>query len=229
MSTAIIFGAGPNVGVAVAKKFLKHGYNVVTVTRSPLASLGDNHRHVAADLSDPSSVSGVFEKTRAFFGEPNLVVYNANAHIAVDKNDGVAPPVEEFAASLNINTISLYAAVHEAVKSFDNVKAAHKTFIYTGNLLNKIFETRFLALGVGKRASEYVLQLAQQSYGHKGFNFYFSDEREADGSNVAPPGADSTADFYYSLAEGTAGNVPVLHNFVGGIGHKDFAEAILKL
>lgn len=229
MSTAIIFGAGPNVGVAVAKKFLEHGYNVVTVSRRSLSSFGENHRHVTADLSDPSSVAGIFEKTRAFFGEPNLVVYNASAHIEVDKDDGVAPPVEKFAAALNINSVSVYAAVHEAVKSFERASSAHKTFIFTGNLFNKLFETRFLALGAGKRASEYVLQLAQQSYGAKGFNFYYADEREADGKNVAPPGANATAEFYYLLAEGKAGEVPVLNTFVDGVGYKAFEKDILQL
>lgn len=224
MSTAIIFGAGPNIGLGVAQRFISKAYKVVTVSRSESlnADLGPNHKHIRADLAHPESVSDVFATARKAFGEPNLIVHNAFAHIQVSPQNALSPSVDEFAKTLNVNTVSLYAALKEAVSSFEKTKAENKTFIYTGALFNVKTLSPYLLAGAGKNASEYLLKLAQQSNGKKGFKFYYADERTAKGSFVLPPSAKAAADFYEALAERKAGNVPVVATFVENEGYRAF-------
>lgn len=52
MSTAIIIGAGSNIGVGVTKRFLEDGYKVATVSRSESLTIdfGPNLKHIKADL-----------------------------------------------------------------------------------------------------------------------------------------------------------------------------------
>jgi NAD(P)-dependent dehydrogenase (short-subunit alcohol dehydrogenase family) len=74
-----ILGAGPHIGISVAKRFLKDGYKVVIGKRNP-RSLQDpelkDMYSVAVDLSQPSSVASAFKEVSENLGIPQLVVYN---------------------------------------------------------------------------------------------------------------------------------------------------------
>ena len=72
-----IFGAGGNIGAAVAKQFASQGYKVALVSRrKPESEPGDGQVHVIGDLADPSSVASIFTNIRKSVGIPNVVVYN---------------------------------------------------------------------------------------------------------------------------------------------------------
>ena len=49
-------------------------------------------------------------------------------------------------------------------------------------MLNRVTMPKLLDLGVGKRASAYVVEAAAMVYGEKGYKFYYADEREEDGT-----------------------------------------------
>jgi NAD(P)-dependent dehydrogenase (short-subunit alcohol dehydrogenase family) len=74
-----ILGAGPHIGISVAKRFLKDGYKVAIGKRNP-RSLQDpklkDMYSVAVDLSQPSSVASAFKEVSENLGIPQLVVYN---------------------------------------------------------------------------------------------------------------------------------------------------------
>jgi NAD(P)-dependent dehydrogenase (short-subunit alcohol dehydrogenase family) len=76
--TAIIFGAGARTGIPIVNGFLVKGYNVAAVSRSMIESedLAKGLINLKADLSDPTSITGVFEKTKKVFGTPNVIIYN---------------------------------------------------------------------------------------------------------------------------------------------------------
>ena len=75
--TLAIFGAGGNIGAAVAKQFASKGYKVALVSRrKPENELGDGQVHVIGDLADPSSVATIYANIRKAVGIPSVVVYN---------------------------------------------------------------------------------------------------------------------------------------------------------
>ncbi|KAH1792065.1 hypothetical protein KXV95_003972 [Aspergillus fumigatus] len=73
-----ILGAGPRIGISVAKRFLKDGYKVAIGRRNP-RSLQDpelkDMYSVAADLSQPSSVASAFKEVSENLGIPQLMPY----------------------------------------------------------------------------------------------------------------------------------------------------------
>lgn len=75
----LILGAGPNIGHHVSRAFAAKGYKVALTSRK--AKEQDNTADqigIAADLSDPGSVAGVFSKVKSLLGQPSVVVYNGN-------------------------------------------------------------------------------------------------------------------------------------------------------
>lgn len=74
---ALIFGFGKNIGTGVAKAFSAKGYRIATVCRSSSTdSTSSGYLHIQGDLSDPTSIPGIFETVRKQIGEPSVVVYN---------------------------------------------------------------------------------------------------------------------------------------------------------
>ena len=79
-----MFGAGPGLGRAVARRYVRDGYEVVLVARrqeslerlaEDLRSGGAQVRIVAADLSDPDAIPGLADDVRAEVGDLDVVYY----------------------------------------------------------------------------------------------------------------------------------------------------------
>ena len=129
-----------------------------------------------------------------------------------------------FARDITVNTSSVYAAIHEALKSFKKVGTGRTgTFIYTGNMLNTgIIAPHLLPLGTGKVAGSYLIQTAAQVYSPKGFRFYFADERTPNGGPIADElNGDAHADLYLQLATDSE-QKSWLQTFVKGQGYVKF-------
>ncbi|KAK8844100.1 hypothetical protein IAR55_006894 [Kwoniella newhampshirensis] len=223
----LIFGAGPNIGQAVSRTFKARGYKVALVSRS--LKEGDSTKdelHVASDLSDPQSVVKAYEKVNKELGIPSVVVYNAYAstpHNPAD--DQFAVPLDLFAKGLNTNTVSAYAAAQHAVQGFAKLpETASRTFIYTGNILNEGPWERLLVLGTGKTAFAHVIESASRGYKEKGYNFYYADERKADGTAIVDVNGDAHADHFLTLANEKEQG-PWQQTFVKGVGYKRFPIA----
>ncbi len=84
--TAIVFGVGPGLGWALAKRCLSESMRVGAVARdeAKLKSMiesagGGDIRPYAADVSNSEDVAQVFEAVDRDLGEPDLVVFNAGA------------------------------------------------------------------------------------------------------------------------------------------------------
>ncbi|KAH6689923.1 hypothetical protein BKA61DRAFT_533224 [Leptodontidium sp. MPI-SDFR-AT-0119] len=198
----LILGAGANVGAKTAEVFAKNGYKVALATRT-ITHHKDNTRDlvIQADFAEPLSIKSVFDEVKAKIGTPNVIVYNAAA--ANFNPDPFAHTVSSFAANLAVNTTSVYAAAKEAVAGFETLPSdTNKTFIFTGNFLPFMpMPSLLLDLGVGKSATAHLIQGLATVYAEKGFNFYFGDERKADGTpaNYEISG-ENHANFYLELA-----------------------------
>ena len=79
-STALIIGAGGNIGASTAKLFASKGYNVAVSSRTEktdaMQGIEPAPSFFPVDLSQPSSVSTLFEKVKEKLGVPNVVIYN---------------------------------------------------------------------------------------------------------------------------------------------------------
>jgi len=79
-----IFGAGPGLGQAVARRYAREGYNVVLVARHQqsldvfakvLTGIGANAYAITADLADTDAVPELAERIRAVTGELDALYY----------------------------------------------------------------------------------------------------------------------------------------------------------
>lgn len=75
---ALILGAGPNIGAALARELASNDYTVVLCSREQHEQVEDLHPHVFYNLSEPRSVSQAFARVRKLYGEPSVVIYNGN-------------------------------------------------------------------------------------------------------------------------------------------------------
>ncbi|GKZ98484.1 hypothetical protein AnigIFM59636_003279 [Aspergillus niger] len=195
----LVFGAGKNVGLSVTRKFSAEGWKVVTVSRNPSKELeGAADLTITADLTDPSSVDGIFDRVEREFGTPHVVVYNVSA--------------ADIQADLSVNTVSAYAAAFRLARSISNSNtlpssdlAAAQTgatpaFIYTGNMMNIQLFPVGMSLGMGKNATAYFIETAAHTY--QGLiRFYYADERNEKGKSVMSNISGEThAQFYWDLA-----------------------------
>jgi short-subunit dehydrogenase len=82
----LLVGAGPGLGMAVARRFASGGYRVTLVARSTdglgaladgLADTGAKIETVAADASDPEGLGARIAELYKEQGAPGLIVYNA--------------------------------------------------------------------------------------------------------------------------------------------------------
>lgn len=168
----VIFGAGPNIGFAIAKKFSSAGYRVATVSRTKPGGAQDGvDFHAEAELSDPHTVPAVFDRVhRQFNASPKVIVWTA-AHVShsPDKNNIFSVPIEDVEKDLAIAVTGPWAAANEAVKSWKEGEKG--VFIYTGNIMAKaVFpHPDFTTLGTAKRAASYMIEAADMQYKAKGW------------------------------------------------------------
>lgn len=83
----------------------------------------------------------------------------------------------------------------ESIKGFRTLPAsASKTFLYTGNGLNKLIIPSMMTFGMAKTAAAYAIRYAVESgvYEGEGMKFYYLDERSDEKGN--PMGNHPTAD-----------------------------------
>jgi short-subunit dehydrogenase len=82
----LLVGAGPALGIAVARRFAEGGYRVTLVARSKdglgeladsLADTGSQIDTISADASDPDGLAAGMRALYRSEGSPGLIVYNA--------------------------------------------------------------------------------------------------------------------------------------------------------
>jgi NAD(P)-dependent dehydrogenase (short-subunit alcohol dehydrogenase family) len=74
----LVLGAGPNVGLHVAKYFGEKGFKTAAVSTEEVRNTVD--LTIKADLEDPSVVKAIFDEVKATLGVPNVIIYNGTPH-----------------------------------------------------------------------------------------------------------------------------------------------------
>lgn len=77
MSTVLIIGAGPNIGLSTAKIFASAGYKVAIASRSKTS---ESYKYYSFDASKPETVSQLFAEVRKDLGDPSVVIYNGEQY-----------------------------------------------------------------------------------------------------------------------------------------------------
>lgn len=83
MDTAVVIGAGPGIGRAVAARLAKEGLPVAVIARSAAtveavaASLPGRALPLTADVADEAGLRAALDVAAAELGPPSVVVHNA--------------------------------------------------------------------------------------------------------------------------------------------------------
>ncbi len=155
---AIVAGVGPGVGLAVARRFAREGYDVGLLARSAsrletfraeLASLGVRAHAVPLDLCQPETVAPAVAEIREALAAPSVLVYNAARwHEA----KAIELPPEVFASDL---ALSVGGALACAQAVYPDMKArGGGSLLFTGGglALHPEYGAGVASLSAGKAA-----------------------------------------------------------------------------
>lgn len=126
-STALVTGAAGDIGRTTAVRLAASGADVVITdldraaeglerTRSECAAAGADERvlAVAADVTDPGSVSACFDTAAERFGAPDLVFNNAGVQGELLPLQDY--PVADFPFVMNVNVFGIFNVLREAAQ-----------------------------------------------------------------------------------------------------------------
>ena len=154
---AVVVGAGPGLGAALAQRFARAEMNVVMAARSvakieTLASefsgIVDRTTALKCDATQEDDVIALFQCVDSEFGAPALVVYNAGAFVRKSVLDTTA---DEFERCWRVGCYGGFLVGREAARSMLARDAEHKgTIIFTGATASLRGSALFHNLAVGK-------------------------------------------------------------------------------
>jgi short-subunit dehydrogenase len=121
----VLFGVGPGLGQAVARRYAREGYVVVLVARrrepldqlaNDLADGGATAHVIAADLSKPEVIPALAKQIRAKVGNPAAIYYGP-AGAASGFVPATALTPQHVQAAMPLYVYALLAVVHEFLPS----------------------------------------------------------------------------------------------------------------
>lgn len=211
---ALVVGAGPGLGSALARCFARHGMSVAAARRDvralePLAKeIGA--RAFSCDATDEGAVRGLFAAVHATLGPPQLVAYNAGGHV---RKGILETTAEEFEACWRNACLGGFLVAREAARAMLAIVPAGRhrgTILFTGATASLRGGARFHNLAVGKfglRALAQSLAREFQPHGIHVAHVIVDGQIESDrpGRSAAERGADAVlspdaiAETYFQL------------------------------
>jgi NAD(P)-dependent dehydrogenase (short-subunit alcohol dehydrogenase family) len=147
VSLAVIIGAGPGIGAAVARRFALEGMDIGIVARTDaLASTLPGARLARADVADEHALIAALDE----LGTPDVLVYNAGL-IRPDRPGELSHAEHQRAYAINVLG-AITAAAHVAPRM------AAGTIVLTGGMPEPLAAYTSLSLGkAGIRAATRIL------------------------------------------------------------------------
>lgn len=133
--TILVFGHGPGISDAVARRFGKEGFSVGLIARNAerltaaaksLGEAGITARAFPCDAGDPEAVRAQVREARAALGPIAIVHWNAYAGLA---GDLLTSSSDDLRKVLDVGVVGLVAAVQE---SLADLKAQKGSVLITG-------------------------------------------------------------------------------------------------
>jgi NAD(P)-dependent dehydrogenase (short-subunit alcohol dehydrogenase family) len=166
MAGAVVLGAGPGTGRAVASRFARGGMPVTVVARSqPTAaavaeSIGADGVDVlalTADVADEDALRAALSAAEERFGVPDVVVYNA----ALVRPD--APGELAAAGQLAAWSVNVVGALTAAARVLPGMAARGSgTFLITGGMPEP--KPGYVSLSLGKAGVRTLVELLDMQY-----------------------------------------------------------------
>jgi len=170
MAGAVIIGAGPGIGLAVARRFAREGLPVALIARSKetvesaartVRSLDVAALPLTADSADEAGLRAALDTAAAEFGVPDVLVYNA-AVIRPDTVGGLS--VRDHLDTYAVNVLgALTAAAHTAPGM---AARGTGTFLVTGGMPEP--DPAYVSLSLGKAGVRSLVTLLDMEYGPSG-------------------------------------------------------------
>ncbi|TAL98672.1 MAG: SDR family NAD(P)-dependent oxidoreductase [Paraburkholderia sp.] len=132
LPVAVVAGAGPGNGEALAKRFAEAGYAVALLARgqarvTALENQIPNSRGYACDVADAKAVSAAFEKIRSDLGEVDVLLFNAGSGVFADI-EAITP--EQFEDSWRVNALGGLLCAKQVIPSM--VERGRGSIIFIG-------------------------------------------------------------------------------------------------
>ncbi|MEU9201225.1 SDR family NAD(P)-dependent oxidoreductase [Streptomyces sp. NPDC048332] len=200
MPSAVIIGAGPGIGQAVARRFASEGMPVTLIARSErtlravadgLASYDVPIIGLQADSTDRVELDAALDRAVSEHGVPEVAVYNA----ALVRADGLGElSVADHMEAWAVNVVgALSAAAHLAPAM---AARGNGTFLITGGMPDP--KPEYVSLSLGKSGVRTLIELLDQQYGPSGVHAasITVDGPVAPGTDFDP---DDIAEHYWHL------------------------------
>jgi short-subunit dehydrogenase len=152
----LLVGAGPGLGMAVARRFATGGYRVTLVARSTdglrgladgLADTGADIGTVAADASDPEALGARMAQLYDEPGAPGLIIYNA---VMGAPDQLLSSSVEHLQTAYAVDVISAIVLTQVAAPAMR--AAGSGTIIVTGGGFADYPIAALATISIGKAA-----------------------------------------------------------------------------
>lgn len=169
MSVAIVIGAGPGLGAAIARRFAREGFRVAVVARNastvePLA--GDlTGRAYTADTTDPEQVARLFADVRRDLGAPSVLAYNAAGFRMAGVLD-LSPA--DFERGWKVGCLGAFLCAREALPAMLDSGAG--TILFTGATSAMRGGAKFSGFAVGKFGLRALGQSIAREYAASGIH-----------------------------------------------------------
>jgi NAD(P)-dependent dehydrogenase (short-subunit alcohol dehydrogenase family) len=172
MPGAVIIGAGPGIGRAVAHRFAHERFPLALVARSQSTvdgiadALGDSGVEVlavTADSADESSLRAALDAAQQTLGPPDVVVYNA---AVIQRDEPGERSADARLAAWAVNVVgALTAAVHVAPRMIGN---GGGSIIITGGMPTP--DPHYVSLSLGKAGVRALTTMLATAYGPAGLH-----------------------------------------------------------
>ncbi|MEE8534682.1 MAG: SDR family NAD(P)-dependent oxidoreductase [Kiloniellales bacterium] len=164
---AVVVGAGPGLGAALARRFADGGYRVAVARRQTddIAGLAEEigGKAYACDAADHTSVTALFDGVAADLGTPTLVSYNAGAY---SPGSVLEITAEEFERCWRIGCLGGFNVGQAAARGM--VDAGGGTLLFTGATAALRGGKGFANLAVGKFGLRALAQSMARELGPQG-------------------------------------------------------------
>ena len=214
--TAVVVGAGPGLGSALARRFARAGMKVAVARRnsSELASLtkelGASSRAYSCDATDESAVQKLFAAVAGDLGAPRLVVFNAAGSI---RKGILETTTAEFERCWRNICMGGFVVGREAARAMlgNSMDSRHRgTIIFTGATGSLRGGANFVNMAVGKFGLRAVAQSMAREFQPQGIHVAHTIidgqiESDRPGRSQTDRGADAVlnpgaiAEAYYHL------------------------------
>ncbi|MFF2888321.1 SDR family NAD(P)-dependent oxidoreductase [Paenibacillus sp. NPDC057967] len=154
--SAVIVGAGPGIGLSVAKAFGNNGYRVILVSRNAeslqqlvgnLLASNIEAYGVQGDAGDTESITAAFQSIKASYGAPEVLVYNA---AALQSGLPTSLTPDQLSRELTVNVSGALASALQVIPGQE--ERGKGTILFTGGGFALHPSAKYASLSLGKAA-----------------------------------------------------------------------------